>query len=134
MTHNYMLDTNVVSNVLRYPTGAAALRLRSCRKGELSISAIVAAELQFGAAKIGSSRLVAQLAQAATLYDVLPFDISAIQIYGELRAGLERAGTPIGPLDTLIAAHALALDLTLVTANVREFSRVSGLRLENWLG
>ena len=133
MTHHYMLDTNVVSNVLRYPNGAAARKFRSFDKGALSISVIVAMELRFGAEKLGSQRLAEQIAIAASLYDILPLDAGAIGFYATLRAGLERAGTPIGALDTLIAAHALALDLTLVTDNIREFSRVPNLRVENWL-
>jgi len=128
-----MLDTNIVSNVLRWPNGRAGVRIRTFARGELCISAIVAAELQFGAVKIGSQRLADQLRAAARLYDILPLDQGMVGAYGQLRTHLERAGTPIGPLDTLIAAHALTLDLTLVTANVREFTRVPGLRVENWL-
>ena len=90
-------------------------------------------ELRFGAEKLVSQRLAEQIAIAASLYDILPLDAGAIGFYATLRAGLERAGTPIGALDTLIAAHALTLDLTLVTDNIREFSRVPNLRVENWL-
>lgn len=131
--HRFMLDTNVVSHVLRHPDGPAARRFRLFGRGELCVSVIVAMELRFGAAKLGSPRLTAQIETAASLYDVLALDASAVDIYAALRTTLERAGTPIGPLDTLIAAHALALDLTLVTANVGEFSRVPNLKIENWL-
>lgn len=133
MKPSHMLDTNIVSNMLRYPFGPAASRFLGFAKGQLSISLITEAELQFGAVKIGSARLLEQLKVAATLYDVLPLDRRAVESYARLRADLERVGTPIGPLDTLIAAHALSLDLILVTDNVREFSRVPGLRVENWL-
>jgi tRNA(fMet)-specific endonuclease VapC len=131
--HRFMLDTNVVSHVLRHPDGPAARRFRAFGQGELCVSVIVAMELRFGAAKLGSPRLTAQIETAASLYDVLALDASAVDIYATLRTTLERAGTPIGPLDTLIAAHALALDLPLVTDNIREFSRVPNLKIENWL-
>lgn len=133
MMHRFMLDTNVVSHVLRHPHGPAAGRFRAFGRGELCVSVIVAMELRFGAAKLGSQRLTAQIEAAASLCDILALDDSAIDIYATLRTALERAGTPIGPLDTLIAAHALALDLPLVTDNIREFSRVPNLRIENWL-
>ena len=94
---------------------------------------IVAAELRFGAKKIGSSKIGRQLDLAETIYDVLPLTADVIQSYSDIRVRLERLGTPIGPYDLLIAAHAVSLDLPLVTANVREFSRVAGLRVENWL-
>jgi len=128
-----MLDTNVVSHVLRYPHAAAARKFRTFGNGELCISVIVALELRFGAIKLASQRLLEQIDMAATFYDILPFDAAMISPYAAIRTALERAGTPIGPLDTLIAAHALALDLPLVTDNIREFSRVPDLRVENWL-
>lgn len=133
MTHRYMLDTNIVSHVLRRPESSAAALFRQFRPGELCISIIVALELRFGAERIGSRRLIEQIEAAANLYDILPLDIGSAVAYAQTRAALERAGTPIGPLDTFIAAHALSLDLPLVTANIREFSRVPGLRVENWL-
>lgn len=128
-----MLDTNIVSNMLRYPLGQAANRFLGFAKGQLSISVITAAELQFGAVKVGSARLLEQLKVAATLYDVLPLDRRAVEAHAHLRTDLERVGTPIGPLDRLIVAHALSLDPILATDNVHEFSRVHGLRVENWL-
>jgi tRNA(fMet)-specific endonuclease VapC len=133
MTHRYMLDTNIVSHVLRWPSSNAASRFRAFQPGELCISVIVACELRFGAEKVGSDRLLRQIEAAATLYDVLPLDAGVAESYAKLRVALERAGTPIGPMDQLIAAHALSLGATLVTDNVREFSRVADLHVENWL-
>ncbi len=133
MTYRYMLDTNIVSHVLRHPDGGAAARFRAFSRGELCISVVVALELRFGAEKIGSQRLLNQITAAATLYNIVPLDAGVADTYSVVRVALEKSGTPIGPLDTLIAAHALSLDLPLVTANIREFSRVPGLRVENWL-
>lgn len=97
------------------------------------VSSIVAAELHFGARKVRSERLSEQISGILRTIDVLPFEASAAAAYAELRTQLEGLGTPICPLDMLIAAHALALDLPLVTDNVREFSRAPNLRVENWL-
>lgn len=128
-----MLDTNIVSNALRFPHGLAANRMTVAGEPPLCLSAIVAAELRFGAEKLASARLSQQVSGILQTITVLTFDEAAASHYARLRAHLERVGTPIGPLDMLIAAHALALDLTLASDNVREFSRVPGLRLENWL-
>jgi len=129
----YLLDTNAVSNLVNDPRGRVAAAIE--RVGETSIctSIIVAAELQFGAAKKKSRRLLTQIETALAHLDIQPFAVPADRIYGELRADLERKGRPIGPNDLLIAAHALALGCTLVTDNEREFSRVKSLRVENWL-
>jgi tRNA(fMet)-specific endonuclease VapC len=129
----YLLDTNIVSDLVRRPAG----RIRDCiaERGEAQVctSIVVAAELRFGAAKKGSRRLTDQLETVLAALDILPFDEPADRRYGEIRAALERAGTPIGANDLLIAAHALSHDLTLVTANEDEFRRVPGLIVENWL-
>jgi tRNA(fMet)-specific endonuclease VapC len=129
----YLLDTNILSDLVRRPAG----RIRDCiaERGEAQVctSIIVAAELRFGAAKKGSERLTAQLESVLAALDILPFDEPADRRYGEIRAALERAGTPIGASDLLIAAHALSQGLTLVTANEDEFRRVPGLIVENWL-
>jgi tRNA(fMet)-specific endonuclease VapC len=93
---------------------------------------VVAAELAYGVAKGGSARNRSALEMFLAPLEIMPFDQNAVWSYGALRADLERQGQSIGALDTLIAAHALNLDATLVTNNLREFSRVSGLRLENW--
>lgn len=97
------------------------------------VSIVTAAELRYGANKSGRSDIAAAVEGVLQAVPVMPFDLPADMRYGELRTHLERLGVPIGPNDLLIASHALALDLTLVTGNVREFSRVPGLRVENWL-
>jgi tRNA(fMet)-specific endonuclease VapC len=129
----YLLDTNIVSDLVRRPAG----RIRDCiaARGEKRVctSIIVAAELRFGAANKGAERLTAQLETVLAALNILPFDEPADRCYGAIRAALERAGTPIGANDLLIAAHALAQGLTLVTANEAEFRRVPGLVVENWL-
>lgn len=101
------------------------------RLGEIGVCSIVAAELAYGVAKSQSERNRTALEMFLSPLAILPFDEEAIWAYGELRAGLERQGRPIGALDTMIAAHALSLDAVLVTNNEREFKRVAGLRLEN---
>lgn len=103
--------------------------------GEATIctSIIVACELRYGAAKKGSARLSERVESLLESLEVLPLDKESDHRYAEIRYHLEQQGKPIGPNDLLIAAHALALDLTLVTDNVEEFARVPGLRLENWL-
>ena len=128
----YMLDTNIVSDILRNPTGHAASRTKAAAD-DVCISIIVAAELRFGAAKKHSDRLQPVIERFLTKIPVVPFDIPADAEYARLRTDLERAGRPIGTNDMLIAAHALALNLTLVTANIGEFQRVSSLTIENWL-
>jgi tRNA(fMet)-specific endonuclease VapC len=129
----YLLDTNILSSVIRDPKGRIAVRIARAGQLETCTSIIVAAELRFGAAKRGSRRLTTRVAELLETIDVVAFEPPADTAYSDLRARLERAGRPIGGNDLLIAAHALALDLTLVTANEREFSRVPDLRIENWL-
>jgi tRNA(fMet)-specific endonuclease VapC len=128
----YLLDTNILSDLMRHPAGRIANRIAQTEQ-RVCTSIIVIAELKYGIAKVGSRRLAIQLAAILGGIDVLPFETPADVAYAELRTRLERAGRPIGGNDMLIAAHALALDLTLVTANEREFSRVPDLRIENWL-
>ena len=101
--------------------------------GSIAISSISAAELAYGVAKSGSNKNRAALEMFLAPLDVVPFDEHAIWQYGRLRAELEKQGHPIGPIDTMIAAHALAIDTTLVTNNTREFAKVEGLRLDNWV-
>jgi len=107
-------------------------RFRQENMGSIGVSSVTAAELAYGVTKSGSVRNRRALEMFLTPLEILPFDASSIWRYGELRTELERRGQPIGTLDTMIAAHALALNTVLVTNNTREFSRVSGLRLENW--
>lgn len=127
------MDTNIISDLVRHPHGVVAEKI--AKEGERSIctSIVVAGELRFGAAKRGSNRLTTQLEAILSALEVLPLDEPADRCYGELRNNLEQSGKIIGPNDMLIAAHALALDCIMVTANVREFSHVSGLKVENWL-
>lgn len=128
----FLLDTNIISDLIRNPAGMAAQRL--AEKGETAIctSIVVACELRFGACKKGSPALTARVDEILSLIEVLPLEIDADRHYARLRAQLEKNGTPIGPNDLLIAAQCLSLGLTLVTANAAEFSRVPGLAVENW--
>jgi tRNA(fMet)-specific endonuclease VapC len=133
MNFEYLLDTNAVSDLVRNPGGAIARRIGTVGARRVCTSIIVACELRFGAVRRGSSRLTAQLETVLQPLDILPFEEPGDQAYGALRAHLERRGLPIGANDMLIAAHALAVGCTLVTDNEREFSRVPGLKVENWL-
>jgi tRNA(fMet)-specific endonuclease VapC len=108
-------------------------RFRHYRMGEIGVCSVVAAELAYGVAKSGSARNRQALEMFLAPLEILPFDEAALWAYGDLRAKLERKGTPIGALDTMIAAHALSQKSTLVTNNTREFARVPGLSLENWV-
>jgi tRNA(fMet)-specific endonuclease VapC len=129
----FLLDTNICVELLRAGSRKVLSRIRRYEIDEVSISSITLAELQYGAAK--SARPAHHemlLVQFCAPIAILPFDHVAAEAYGPVRADLERAGTPIGPLDTLIASHALAFNLILVTTNEREFQRVEGLRVENW--
>lgn len=127
-----MLDTNIVSEVMRRPDGPAGTRFKASRE-RLAVSVLVAAELRFGALKSQSDQLARRVESILGVLPVLAFDAPADRAYARIRTELQRLGTPIGGNDLLIAAHALALDLTIVTANLGEFSRVPDLRLENWL-
>ena len=133
VTYQYMLDTNIVSELIRNPGGKAYQKVFDVGSTRICTSIIVACELKFGILKRQSYRLSAQVNSVLSTLTVLPLDSPVDERYAEARALLERRGLPIGNNDLLIAAHALALDLTLVTANVREFRRVEGLRVENWL-
>ncbi len=129
----YMLDTNIVSDLVRNPQGRVASRIAEIGEAAVCVSVIVAAELRFGAAKRGSERLVVQLEAVLGALRILPLEPPADLAYGQLRTELERLGTPIGGNDMLIAAHALANGFTLVTDNTGEFERVPGLTVLNWL-
>jgi len=129
----YILDTNIVSDLVRNPQGKVAQHIRKVGEAQVCTSIIVAAELRYGAAKKGSPRLSAQLEAVLGALEVLPFETPADAAYGLLRTRLERAGRPIGANDLLIAAQALALGYSVITDNEKEFARVEGLRSENWL-
>lgn len=129
----YMLDTNIVSDLIRNPGGSARQRIAEEGVMAMSVSAVVAAELRFGYRKRGSDRLADLVENLLGRITILPYEDSATWHYARVRDSLERIGKPVGPNDLLIAAHALSLDLTLVTDNVSEFSRIDELKLENWI-
>ena len=129
----YLLDTNIVSELVRNPQGKVAEQILKLGERKVCTSIIVAAELRYGAEKKQSPRLSAQLEAVLGALEILPLEKPADASYGSLRAQLERAGKPIGANDLLIAAQALALGYTVVTDNEKEFSRVRQLNLENWL-
>lgn len=129
----YLLDTNIVSDLVRHPQGRIAEHIRKVGEAQVCTSIIAAAELRYGAAKKGSRRLTAQLETVLGALDVVPFEAPADAAYGLIRARLEQCGTPIGANDLLIAAQALALGCTIVTDNEAEFARIDGLPRENWL-
>lgn len=129
----YMLDTNIISDLIRNPQGRAAKEIARVGEDNVCTSIIVAAELRYGCAKSGSKRLTKAVEVLLTEIDVLPFDVPADNEYAGIRSALETAGTPIGGNDLLIAAHARATGATVVTNNANEFKRVRGLKVENWL-
>lgn len=129
----YLLDTNIVSDLIRNPQGRVTDRIREVGEAQVATSIIVAAELRYGAVKKASPRLTAQVEAVLGAIEVLPFEEPADAVYGVLRARLEQKGQPIGGNDLLIAAQAVSLGLTLVTGNEREFAKVDDLHCENWL-
>jgi tRNA(fMet)-specific endonuclease VapC len=129
----YLLDTNIVSDLVRNPQGRVAQRIRKVGEARVCTSIIVAAELRYGAAKKGSPRLSDQLEAVLGALEVLPFEAPADSAYGLLRAQLEQAGRPIGGNDLLIASQTLALGYTIITDNEKEFARIHDLPRENWL-
>lgn len=132
----YLLDTHIVSSMMRDPAGIAAQRVLSAvargHEARVCTSIVVQCELLFGLRRTSSSRWNTHYERVMATLDVLPLDASVSAPYAELRTQLESAGTPIGPNDTFIAAHALALGATLISSDV-EFERVPGLQVENWL-
>jgi tRNA(fMet)-specific endonuclease VapC len=118
--------------LVRHPQGLVFQRLTALEENSICTSIIVVCELRFGAAKSGSLRLLQQL-ESILVLSILSLSPPVDRHYAVIRTHLEQTGKPISPNDLLIAAHTLALNLTLVTANVREFERVPGLRVENWL-
>jgi tRNA(fMet)-specific endonuclease VapC len=128
-----MLDTNIISDLIKNPQGNAAKRVAKVGEDNICTSIIVAAELRYGCAKSGSQRLLKAVEDVLGEISVLPFDVPADTEYGGIRAALEAAGKPIGSNDLLIAAHAAATGATIATANAGEFKRIRGLKVENWL-
>lgn len=128
----HLLDTNILSELVRNPRGKAALTYRS-RRSTSGTSVIVAAEVRYGLRKSRGFRLAGRAEEVLNSIPILPFEPPADRFYADIRAELTGRGVPLSPNDYWIAAHALALDCTLVTANEREFRRVPGLKVENWL-
>ena len=129
----YMLDTNIISDLIRNPQGRVAKRIAKAGEDNICTSIIVVAELRYGCAKSGSKRLLKAVEDLLGEIDVLPFDVPADAEYGGIRSKLEAAGKPIGSNDLLIAAHAYATGATIVTANTGEFKGIRGLKVENLL-
>jgi tRNA(fMet)-specific endonuclease VapC len=129
----YLLDANTLGDLARKPGGRVAESMRMASAAKIVTSIIVCCEVEYGLAWKKSEKLRAQMEKILGGLEVLDFGAPAHQKYGELRALLRSMGKPIGPNDLFIAAHALALDAVLVTDNEKEFSRVPGLKIENWL-
>ena len=129
----YMLDTNICIYVIKHKPETVFRKLQTIHPEDVCISSVTYAELVHGVEKsiaVEKNRLA--LSMLLANMEILDFDVDAADCYGKIRAGLERKGTPIGPLDMMIAGHAQSLGYTVVTNNVKEFSRVSALRIENW--
>ena len=129
----YLLDTNILSHLVRDSSGNIAKRIAEAGPEHIATSIIVAAELRYGVAKGGFPRLHRQVEALLDVLHILPFEEPADKVYSRLRVDLARTGQMIGPNDLLIAAQAVALGLTIVTDNEREFARIEELRWENWL-
>jgi tRNA(fMet)-specific endonuclease VapC len=128
----YLLDTDICIYVINKRPQHVLDRFLMHESAGLGVSSVTAAELLYGVAKKKSERNLIALRRFLAPLEIAPFDFSAAEIYAGLRAWLASQGTPIGPHDTQIAATALAMGITLVSNNTREFSRVPGLKLENW--
>ena len=132
----YLLDTNILSDLIKNPQGSVAQKIASLPaedRDTLATSIIVAAELRYDATKKGSPQLTDRVESLLEALDVLPLESEADRLYGTIRVAREQQGTVIGGNDLLIGAHALSVDATLITDNIREFGRIVGLRIENWL-
>lgn len=132
-TRTYLLDTNILSHLVRQPQGRVAAHIAKIGEEQIVTSIIVACELRYGAAKRASRKLSRQVEAILGAMSVLPLDAGVDRHYAAIRTALEKRGTPIGAHDMLIAAHARAIGAVCVTANVEEFNRVSGLKIENWI-
>ena len=133
MPRLYLLDTNILSHLVRQPQGPVADRIADVGEANVLTSVIVACELRYGAAKRGSRKLTRQVEAVLTAMTIRPLESDIERVYASVRVALERKGTPIGAHDMLIAAHARAIDAVCVTDNVAEFRRVPALKIENWL-
>ena len=130
----FLLDTNICIYIIKQKPAKVLQKFKTYQVGDIGVSSITVAELEFGVQK---SQFPTRNQQALTQFllplQTVDFDRAAAIVYGDIRSTLEKQGTPIGSLDTLIAAHAISLKVTLITNNVKEFNRVSNLQLENWV-
>jgi tRNA(fMet)-specific endonuclease VapC len=133
VARSYLLDTNILSHLVRDPQGPVAVRIADVGEENVLTSIIVACELRYGATKRGSRRLTRQVEAVLGAMTILPLEAGSDRHYAAIRTALERNGTPIGAHDMLIAAQARAIQAVCVTDNVAEFKRVPALRVENWL-
>lgn len=133
MNYVYLLDTNILSELVKNPTGIVYEKIKDVGEDKICTSIIVASELKFGAEKKKSAKLKERIELILTNIDILPLISPVEEYYAQIRTDLENKGTPIGGNDLLIGVHALSLNLTVVTNNVREFSRIPNLKVENWL-
>ncbi len=131
--NRYLLDTNIISQLVKEPSGIVAQKIAAVGEARICTSLVVACELRFGAAKKGSPKLTVQLESILSALKILPLEEPVDQHYADIRLHLHQSGLPIGHNDLLIAAHARTLGLIMVTNNTREFSRVPGLQVEDWL-
>lgn len=129
----YLLDTNICIYLINNRPASVLARFHACAAGDVGVSIVTALELAFGVEKSGSAKNKLALEKFLAPLEVLPLDDATRWHYARLRTELEGLGTPVGALEMQIAAHALSLDCVLVTNNLREFARVKGLRLENWV-
>lgn len=130
----WLLDTNTCIYIIKQKPVTVLGKFNSITPGQIALSIISFAELEYGARKSSAvEKNLAALHQFTIPFDILTFDYNAAVEYGIIRAELEKKGTPVGPLDTLIAAHAKSLNYILVTNNEKEFSRINGLQIENWV-
>ena len=133
MPRLYLLDTNILSHLVRQPQGPVADHIADVGEANVLTSVIVACELRYGAAKRGSRKLTRQVEAVVSAMTIRPLQSEIERVYASIRVALERKGTPIGAHDMLIAAHARAIDAVCVTDSVTEFRRVPALKIENWL-
>jgi tRNA(fMet)-specific endonuclease VapC len=129
----YLLDTNILSHLVRQPQGPVADHIADVGEAYVLTSVIVACELRYGAAKRGSRKLTRQVEAVLSAMTIKPLESDVERVYASIRVALERKGTPIGAHDMLIAAHARTIDAVCVTDNVAEFKRVPALKVENWV-
>ncbi len=133
MNYVYLLDTNILSELVKNPRGIVYEKIKDVGEDKICTSIIVACELKFGAEKKKLAKLKERIELILANIDILPLISPVEEYYAQIRTDLENKGTPIGGNDLLIGVHALSLNLTVITSNVREFSRIPNLRVENWL-